>query len=160
MSSELNNAPSGLNIVLYEPQIPQNTGNIVRLCACTGANLYLVGKTGFHITDRHLKRAGLDYGDFVNVKTLSSLDELYEQFPDGNFYYLSTKASEKYTEAEFKQGDFLVFGSETKGLPEDIIFKNKDSALTIPMVNNMRSLNLANSVSIVLYEAIRQIELL
>lgn len=166
MCRELNNVSLGLplvpcfNIVLHEPQIPQNTGNIVRLAACTGASLYLVGKLGFHITDRHMKRAGLDYTEFVNVKTLSSLDELYEKFPNGNFYYLSTKASKKYTEVEFQKGDFLVFGSETKGLPEEIIFGNIDNCLKIPMVNNMRSLNLANSVSIVLYEAVRQINFL
>lgn len=146
------------NIVLYEPQIPQNTGNIARLCACTDSFLYLVGKLGFHITDRHLKRAGLDYWDSVNIENISTLTELQEKFSDRNFYYLSTKASKKYTEIAYQKGDFLVFGSETKGLPEEIIFGNPDNALTIPMIDNRRSLNLSNSVSIVLYEALRQID--
>ena len=146
------------NIVLHEPQIPQNTGNIARLCACTGAGLYLVGRLGFHITDRHLKRAGLDYWDFVNVKTYNSLEELRKEFSCSNFYYLSTKASKKYTKAKFQKGDFLVFGSETRGLPEDIINNELDNSLNIPMIDKRRSLNLSNSVSIVLYEALRQIE--
>jgi len=96
------------NIVLYEPQIPQNTGNIARLCACTGSSLYLVGKLGFHITDRHVKRAGLDYWDSVNINTVSTFEELQEKFPDSNFYYLSTKATKKYTEITYQKGDFLV----------------------------------------------------
>jgi len=149
---------NSFNIVLYEPQIPQNTGNIARLCACSGSSLYLVGKLGFHITDRHVKRAGLDYWDSVNINSFSSLEELRKKFPDSNFYYLSTKASKKYTEISYQKGDFLVFGSETKGLPEEIIFKNPDNSITIPMINNQRSLNLSNSVSIALYEALRQID--
>lgn len=147
---------NSFNIVLYEPQIPQNTGNIARLCACTGSSLYLVGKLGFHITDRHVKRAGLDYWDSVNINTVSTLDELKEKFPEHNFYYLSTKTTKKYTEISYQKGDFLIFGSETKGLPEEIIFQNPHNSLTIPMIDNQRSLNLSNSVSIVLYEAIRQ----
>ncbi|MEI8388839.1 MAG: tRNA (cytidine(34)-2'-O)-methyltransferase [bacterium] len=148
---------NAFNIVLYEPQIPQNTGNIARLCACTGSSLFLVGKLGFHITDRHVKRAGLDYWDSVDINTVSTLAELQENFPDNNFYFLSTKASKKYTEISYKKGDFLVFGSETKGLPEEIVFNNIDNSLTIPMIDNQRSLNLSNSVSIVVYEALRQI---
>ena len=148
---------NSFNIVLYEPQIPQNTGNIARLCACTGSSLFLVGKLGFHITDRHVKRAGLDYWDSVDINTVSTLAELQEKFPENNFYFLSTKASKKYTEIAYKKGDFLVFGSETKGLPEDIVFNNTDNSLTIPMIDNQRSLNLSNSVSIVVYEALRQI---
>ena len=143
-------------IVLYEPNIPQNTGNIVRLCACTGCSLYLVGKLGFHITDKHLKRAGLDYWENVKIEKINSFEELKKKFPENNFYYLSTKSSKNYTEAKFKTGDFLVFGSETKGLPEDLIFSDSEKSLTIPMANNKRSLNLANSVSIVVYEALRQ----
>lgn len=145
------------NIVLYEPQIPQNTGNIARLCACTGSSLYLIGKLGFQITDKHVKRAGLDYWEFVNIQTFSTLEELQEKFSDSNFYFLSTKATKNYTEMAYQKGDFLVFGSETKGLPADIIVANKESCLTIPMIDNRRSLNLSNSVSIVLYEAIRQV---
>lgn len=143
-------------IVLYEPDIPQNTGNIIRLCSCTDCSLYLVGKLGFHLTDRHIKRAGLDYIEEVKIEKVPTLQELKEKFPENNFYYLSTKASKKYTEACFKPGDFLVFGSESRGLPEEIIFSNLEKSLTIPMAHAKRSLNLSNSVSIVLYEALRQ----
>ncbi len=143
-------------IVLYEPNIPQNTGNIIRLCSCTGCSLYLVGKLGFHLTDRHMKRAGLDYIQDVKIEKAGSIQELKEKFPENNFYYLSTKASKKYTDAAFKHGDFLVFGSETKGLPEDMVFSEPEKSLTIPMIQGKRSLNLSNSVSIVLYEALRQ----
>ncbi len=143
-------------IVLVEPQIPQNTGNIVRMCACTDSELYLVGKLGFRLTDKYLKRAGLDYWNEVNVKEYSSLQRLQEEFPNNNFYYLTTKVKKLYYDIEYKEGDFLVFGSETKGLNENLIFNNKDKCLTIPMKADQRSLNLSNSVSIVLYEAIRQ----
>lgn len=143
-------------IVLHEPDIPQNTGNIIRLCACTGCSLYLVGKLGFHLTNRHMKRAGLDYFEDVKIKKMASIEELEEKFPENNFYYLSTKATKKYTEAAFMPGDFLVFGSETKGLPEEIVFSNPGKSLTIPMASGKRSLNLSNSVSIIVYEALRQ----
>jgi len=144
------------NIVLYEPQIPQNTGNIARLCACTSSNLYLVGKLGFHITDKYVKRAGLDYWNMIKVEQYGTLEELLEKFPNNNFYYLSTKAKKKYTDITYKEGDFLVFGSETKGLKEEVVFGNPENSITIPMIENARSLNLANSVSIVLYEGLRQ----
>ncbi len=143
-------------IVLHEPDIPQNTGNIIRLCSCTGSSLYLVGKLGFHLTDRHMKRAGMDYIRDVKIEKAASLKELRDKFPDNNFYYLSTKAVKNYTDIEFKPGDFLVFGSETKGLPEEFVFSNPENSLTIPMLDKKRSLNLANSVSVVLYEALRQ----
>ncbi|OGI01274.1 MAG: tRNA (uridine(34)/cytosine(34)/5-carboxymethylaminomethyluridine(34)-2'-O)-methyltransferase TrmL [Candidatus Melainabacteria bacterium GWF2_37_15] len=145
-----------MNIVLHEPDIPQNTGNIIRLCACTGCTLYLVGKLGFHITDKHMKRAGLDYWQDVEIHKIPTIKELEENFPENNFYYLSTKAQRLYTEVCFKSGDFLVFGSETRGLPEEIVFQNPEKALKIPMSSDKRSLNLANSVSIVVYEALRQ----
>ncbi len=145
-----------LKVVLVEPEIPQNTGNIVRLCACTGSELYLVGKLGFRLTDKYLKRAGLDYWNDVNVKEYNTLQELQDAFHENNFYYLTTKVQRRYSDIEYKEGDFLVFGSETKGLDENLIFNNKDKCLTIPMKENQRSLNLSNSVSIVLYEAIRQ----
>ncbi len=148
----------GFRIVLYEPDIPQNTGNIIRLCACTGCSLYLVGKLGFHLTDRHMKRAGLDYVRDVRIEKADSLAEVEENFPDSNFYYLSTKASRKYSEVKFMPGDFLVFGGETRGLPEELIFSEPAKSLTIPMIQGKRSLNLSNSVSIVLYEALRQNE--
>lgn len=143
-----------INIVLYEPEIPQNTGNIARLCACTGASLYLIGKLGFSLSDKYTKRAGLDYWDSVDIHKLKSMDELYKLNPQGTFYYLTTKTKRKYTEVNFKENDFLVFGPETRGLPEKYV---KDTnALTIPMKEGQRSLNLSNSVAIVVYEAIRQ----
>lgn len=147
-------------IVLVDPQIPQNTGNIARLCACTGSELYLVGNLGFKITDKYLKRAGLDYWDDVCVKQYSKLEIIQEEFKGSNFYYLSTKARKKYTEKIFKPGDFLVFGSETKGLPEELLNNSSEFAVKIPMSQGQRSLNLSNSVAIVLYEAIRQNDLL
>ena len=145
---------SKLNIVLYEPEIPQNTGNIARLCACCGATLYLVGKLGFSLSRKYTKRAGLDYWDSVDLHKVDSMEELYKMFPDGTFYYLTTKTDELYTDIVFKEGDFIVFGPETRGLPEKYV-KDKN-ARTIPMREGQRSLNLSNSVAIVAYEAIRQ----
>ena len=145
------------NVVLYEPEIPQNTGNIARLCACTGANLYLVGKLGFSLSDKYTKRAGLDYWDSVNVQRVVSLDELKKQFPNSNFYYLTTKSMVSYFDTKFQEGDFLVFGPESRGIPEDILFADGAKSITIPMKAGQRSLNLSNSVAIVLYEAIRQV---
>lgn len=144
------------NVVLYEPEIPQNTGNIARLCACTGADLYLVGKLGFSLSNKYTKRAGLDYWDSVNVKRVDDLNSLIEQFPNSNFYYLTTKSKVSYFDTKFKEGDFLVFGPESRGIPEDILFAEGAKSITIPMKTGQRSLNLSNSVSIVLYEAIRQ----
>lgn len=143
-----------LNIVLYEPEIPQNTGNIARLCACCGASLYLVGKLGFSLSDKYTKRAGLDYWDSVEIHKIESMEKLYEMFPNGNFYYLTTKTDKLYTDVKFKDGDFIVFGPETRGLPEKYV--KDENARTIPMVSGQRSLNLSNSVAIVAYEAIRQ----
>lgn len=146
-----------LNIVLYEPEIPQNTGNIARLCACTGARLFLVGKLGFSLSSKYTKRAGLDYWDSVDLHKVNSMDELFQEFPDGRFFYLTTKTKRKYTEIEFKDNDFIVFGPETRGLPEEYV--TAETALTIPMKEGQRSLNLSNSVAIVAYEVIRQIGL-
>ena len=145
------------NVVLYEPEIPQNTGNIARLCACTGAPLYLVGKLGFALTDKYTKRAGMDYWRNVDLHRLNSMDELFQKFPKGSFYYLTTKSKKKYTEIEFKENDFIVFGPESRGLPAEYV--TKDTAITIPMMEGQRSLNLSNSVAIVAYEIIRQIGL-
>ena len=146
-----------LNIVLYEPEIPQNTGNIARLCACTGASLYLVGKLGFVLTDKYTKRAGLDYWDSVDLHKINTMDELLEANPNANFYYLTTKTKRKYSDIEFKEGDFIVFGPESRGLPAEYV--TADTALTIPMKEGQRSLNLSNSVAIVAYEHIRQLGL-
>ena len=143
-----------LNIVLYEPEIPQNTGNIARLCACTGASLYLVGKLGFALTDKYTKRAGLDYWDSVDLHKINTMGELFNEFPNANFYYLTTKTKRKYTDIEFKNGDFIVFGPESRGLPAEYV--TSENALTIPMKEGQRSLNLSNSVAIVAYEHIRQ----
>ncbi len=147
-----------LNIVLYEPEIPQNTGNIARLCACLGAKLYLVGRLGFVLSDKYLKRAGLDYWDKLEIEHISSLDELIKENQTSNFYYFTTKTNKIYTSFLFKQGDFLVFGPETRGIPEDILNKNKEFCATIPMKKDTRSLNLSNSVAIAAYEAFRQFQ--
>ncbi len=147
---------SVFNIVLVEPEIPQNTGNIARLCACSGANLFLVGKLGFSLSDKYLKRAGLDYWNSVNIKQYNSLEELQSEFSSSNFYYLTTKSKNIYTKKSYNNGDFFVFGPETRGLDENLLKKYKDNAVTIPMKSGQRSLNLSNSVAIMLYEAIRQ----
>jgi len=144
------------NVVLFEPEIPQNTGNIARLCACTGARLYLVGKLGFSLSDKYTKRAGLDYWESVDLHKVATLEELQSEFKGAKFYYLTTKSKKSFFDVDFKEGDFLVFGPETRGIPENILAENKETSITIPMLEGQRSLNLSNSVSIVLYEAIRQ----
>ena len=143
-----------LNIVLYEPEIPQNTGNIARLCACCGASLYLVGKLGFSLSSKYTKRAGLDYWGSVDLHKIDTMEELFEEFPDANFYYLTTKTDRLYTDIQYKDGDFIVFGPETRGLPEKYV--TDKNAVTIPMKEGQRSLNLSNSVAITAYEVIRQ----
>lgn len=145
-----------LNVALIEPEIPQNTGNISRTCACTGTRLHLVRPFGFEISDATVKRAGLDYWDKVEIFYYDSLNEFLEKNKGAEMFFLSTKAANSYADAEFPDGAFLVFGKETKGLPEDLLKRNADRALRIPMGENLRSLNLSNSVAIVLYEALRQ----
>lgn len=147
------------NVVLYEPEIPQNTGNIARLCACTGANLFLVGKLGFSLSSKYTKRAGLDYWENVNIQKFDSIEQLQSEYKDATFYYLTTKSKKSFFDVCFKEGDFLVFGPETRGIPEKILKDNYETSITIPMIKNQRSLNLSNSAAIVLYEAIRQNEL-
>ncbi len=143
------------NIVLFEPEIPPNTGNIGRLCVATNSKLFLIKPLGFSLSDKHLKRAGLDYWPFLNYEIIDSLDVLLQANSIHSFYFLTTKSSKSIFSARFKTGDFLVFGPESRGLPEKYI-KDTD-ALTIPMYSqNIRSINLATSVGIVLYEAIRQ----
>ena len=144
------------NVVLYEPEIPQNTGNIARLCACTGAKLFLVGKLGFSLSDKYMKRAGLDYWNSVEILKYNTLDDLKKEYSNSKFYYLTTKSKKLYTDITFKSGDFFVFGPETRGIPESILKENEESAITIPMIEGQRSLNLSNSVAVVIYEAIRQ----
>ena len=147
---------SGFKIVLNEPEIPQNTGNIARLCACTGSDLFLVGKLGFSLSEKYVKRAGLDYWDSVNIRQIPSLEELFKEFPNEDKYFLTTKAKQSHFEAKFKKGSLLIFGSETRGLPIEVIKSNFGNAFRIPMLPEQRSLNLSNSVAIVLSEAIRQ----
>ena len=151
---------SNFNVVLFEPEIPQNTGNIARMCACTNCKLYLVGKLGFSMSDKYVKRSGLDYWDSVEIIKKTRFEELLEENPNSNFYLLTTKGKKKYTDVQFQQGDFFVFGPETRGLPEDLIFSNFDKAITIPMQEGQRSLNLSNSAAIVVYEGVRQLNLL
>lgn len=147
-----------LHVALVEPEIPPNTGNIARLCAATFTPLHIVGVTGFRMDDRTLKRAGLDYWGDVELKRHIDLDGLYRALPDSRFLYLTTKTDRAYTDWRYRDGDCLVFGRETRGLPEEILAANSNRCLTVPMPNpNVRSLNLANSVGIVLYEAYRQL---
>jgi len=144
-----------MKIILYQPQIPQNTGNIVRTCSVTGTELILIGPLGFSTSDRWLKRAGLDYWDGVNVTIHDDLDEILAQ-SEGNFYFLSAKASKSYTEVKYEKDDILIFGSETEGLPKKYFDTWEENCVTIPMLENSRCLNLATSAGIVLYEAQRQ----
>src|SRR5437763_12724604 len=143
------------NIVLVEPEIPPYTGNIGRLCLATQSTLHLVGPLGFSISDRGLKRAGLDYWNDVDVKQWSSLEEVRIANRQNRFFFLTTKADRPYYDMKYEPGDFLVFGRETKGLPESVLADNRDRCLTIPMVGT-RSLNLATAVAIVLFEGMRQ----
>ena len=146
-----------ITVALVEPEIPPNTGNIARLCAATNTPLHIVGVTGFRMDDRALRRAGLDYWPEVNLTRHLNLDALYQSLPDARFVYLTTKADRTYTDWEFRPDDCLVFGRETRGLPEDLLRANWENCLKIPMLNpNIRSLNLATAAGIVLFEALRQ----
>lgn len=146
-----------LNIVLIEPEIPQNTGNIARTCAAIGAKLHLVHPLGFDISEKAVKRAGLDYWDKLEIIEYKNIEEFKEFAKDKNIYLLSTKAAKVYTDVKYEDDSYLVFGPETRGIPEDYILDNFDKAVRIPMRNNIRSLNLSNSVAIVAYEAERQL---
>lgn len=145
-----------LNVVLVEPEIPQNTGNIARTCAAVGAQLHLVKPLGFSVEDKYLKRAGLDYWNLLNVQYYDSIEELFEKNKDGNFYYATTKAVNIYSDIEYPDNCFLVFGKETAGLPEKVLKENKEKCVRIPMIEEARSLNLSNSVAIMAYEVLRQ----
>ena len=144
------------NVVLVEPEIPPNTGNVGRLCLATRSTLHLVEPLGFSIDHRHLKRAGLDYWEEVNLRTWPSLEALQAANSAARFFYATTKSSRPYFEMKFEAGDFFVFGRETKGLPEALLDQHKESCLTIPM-QGTRSLNLATAVAIILFEAMRQL---
>jgi len=148
-----------MHVALIEPEIPPNTGNIARLCAATFTDLHIVGVTGFRLDEKAVRRAGLDYWDEVKIHRHIELENLFEVLPDSRFLYFTTKSQKSYTEWNYQPNDCLVFGRETRGLPEDLLKKNWERCLTIPMPNkNVRSLNLAASVGIVLYEALRQTE--
>ena len=148
-----------LNIVLVEPEIPPNTGNIGRLCLAVDAHLHLIKPLGFTIDDRTLRRAGLDYWEQVKVTTWDSLEALFaSQPPEARNFFLTTKCDRPYYDEQFRAGDYLIFGRETKGLPESLLDTHPDSLLTIPMTNKTRSLNLATAVGIVLFEAMRQLQ--
>lgn len=149
-----------INVVLVEPEIPQNTGNIARTCAATGTKLHLVHPLGFEISEKHVKRAGLDYWDKVDIEEHESLNTFLEKYPpkENNMFFLTTKGQKCYSEVNFSEFDevFILFGKETKGLPEDLLLNNLDTAIRIPMKKDLRSLNLSNSVAIVVYELLRQ----
>ena len=148
-----------LHVALVEPEIPPNTGNIARLCAATFTALHIVGVTGFRLDAKAVKRAGLDYWNEVKIYRHTELENLYQALPNSRFLYFTTKSEKIYTDFRFQNNDCLIFGRETRGLPGDLLKKNWENCLTIPMPNkNVRSLNLATSVGIALYEAFRQIE--
>lgn len=147
-----------MKIVLVEPEIPQNTGNIARTCAVTESSLYLVRPLGFSTDDKYLKRAGLDYWNKLDINYYDSIYDLIKDFPNSNFYFASTKSAKGYHEISYSYDDFLVFGKETEGLPETLLKNNLNNCIRIPMGKELRSLNLANSVSIILYEALRQLD--
>jgi tRNA (cytidine/uridine-2'-O-)-methyltransferase len=150
-----------IRVALVEPEIPPNTGNIARLCAATNVPLHIVGATGFRLDDKAVRRAGLDYWPHVILSRHPNLTDLYESIPEARFVYLTTKATKSYADWDFSQDDCLVFGRETRGLPQLVLDSNWDRCLTIPMPNaKVRSLNLATAVGIVLYEALRQTGLL
>ncbi len=144
------------NIVLVEPEIPQNAGNIARTCAATGAKMHIVKPMGFEIDDKKLKRAGLDYWHLLGIQYYENLDEFFEKNKGGKFYFSTTKARHTYADVKFCDGDYILFGKETKGLPEQLLHDNKDTCIRIPMISEARSLNLSNAVAIVVYEALRQ----
>ena len=147
-----------MHIVLIEPEIPGNTGNIARLCAATGIELHLVKPLGFSIDDKHLKRAGLDYWHLVKVHVHENFAVVKALYPEHKFHYCSTKAPRAHSEAQFGRDDMLVFGKETAGIPEDILKANWEHCIRIPMIEGARSLNLSNAAAIVAYEAMRQLD--
>ncbi|MBF8981969.1 tRNA (uridine(34)/cytosine(34)/5-carboxymethylaminomethyluridine(34)-2'-O)-methyltransferase TrmL [Lutibacter sp. B2] len=148
-----------VNIVLFEPEIPPNTGNIARTCAATGTSLHLIKPLGFSIDDKHLKRAGLDYWDLLDLHIYENIDEFFEKNKGAKIYFATTKAKKYYSDMKYEENCFIVFGKETAGLPKNVLGENSDTCIKIPMVPNerARSLNLSNTVNIILYEALRQI---
>lgn len=145
----------GLNIVLVEPQIPQNTGNIARTCAVTGASLHLIEPFGFTITDKQLKRAGLDYWDKLDISYYKNIDEFFSK-TNGNYFFFTTKGKKVHSDVCYPDNSYIIFGREDAGLNEELLYHNMDKCVRIPMRNELRSLNLSNSVAIATYEVLRQ----
>lgn len=144
------------HIVLVEPEIPANTGNIARTCAATGAHLHLVRPLGFDTDDRTMKRAGLDYWYAVHIEYHDSFQEVLDANPNGRFFYTSTRATKVYSDLQYQDGDFFVFGKETKGLPAELLEANPETSIRMPMTDKVRSMNLSNSAAVILFEALRQ----
>ena len=145
-----------MNIVLHEPEIPANTGNIGRTCVATGTSLHLIKPLGFDISDKAVRRAGMDYWKELDLHVYENFEEFVEKNPGARIYMATTKARKAYTEVEYLENDFIMFGKESAGIPEEILVKYEDTSVRIPMIGEIRSLNLSNSVSIILYEALRQ----
>jgi hypothetical protein len=145
-----------MNIVLHEPEIPANTGNIGRTCVATGTSLHLIKPLGFDISDKAVRRAGMDYWKELDLRVYENFEEFVEKNPGARIYMATTKARKAYTEVEYKENDFIMFGKESAGIPEEILVKYEETSVRIPMIGEIRSLNLSNSVSIILYEALRQ----
>lgn len=145
-----------MNIVLHQPEIPANTGNIGRTCVATGTNLHLIEPLGFRLGEKELKRAGMDYWDKLNVTRYMNYAEFLEKNPGAKVWMATTKAKKVYTDVEFSPDDYIMFGKESAGIPEEILVENEENCIRIPMLDSIRSLNLSNSVAIVLYEALRQ----
>ena len=147
-----------MEIVLYEPEIPGNTGNIARLCAANHMTLHLIKPLGFSIDDKHVKRAGLDYWRLVDVQVHENIQEVFDKYPDRRFFFATTKAKHRHSDVEYQIGDMLVFGPESRGLPESLLAEHEETTIRIPMIEEARSLNLSNSVAIIAYEAMRQLD--
>ena len=145
-----------IHIVLHEPEIPQNTGNIARTCAATGASLHLIRPMGFEVDDKKLKRAGLDYWDKLDITYYDGLDDFNAKHPDAKIYYFTTKGRHLYTKVDYPNEVYIMFGKESVGLPEELLLKHPDEAVRLPMRQNLRSLNLSNTVAIAVYEILRQ----
>ncbi len=145
-----------INIVLHEPEMPANTGNIGRTCVATGARLHLIEPLGFRMSDKMIKRAGMDYWDKLNVVTYACYEDFLRENPGAKIYMATTKSKQVYTDVHYEQDCYIMFGKESAGIPEEILMDNKENCIRIPMLEDIRSLNLANSVAIVLYEALRQ----
>ncbi|WP_404331071.1 tRNA (uridine(34)/cytosine(34)/5-carboxymethylaminomethyluridine(34)-2'-O)-methyltransferase TrmL [Mesobacillus maritimus] len=148
-----------LHVVIYQPEIPANTGNIARTCAATGTVLHLIGPLGFSMDDKRVKRAGLDYWEFVNIRYHDSLEDFYKSNKGGEYFYLTKHGSKPHTDFDYSQPEkdyYFIFGKETTGLPEDVLARNKNRALRVPMNDNVGSLNLSNTAAVLVYEALRQ----